>query len=177
MDGYCDTQDALASRQSKERCLEILKDPHVGAFALIRYAAYLLVSFGLLHELFVCDSIAGIGWLYVVSRSLTAGSALRLPNARKNGMLAAFTEQADHRAVGGILTVLTLLSAAGFGFFSAKRGIAGVVFSVPVTLWYCRMVMKRFGGVTGDTTGYYLQVIEQCLLVGLLVGGYILQWL
>ena len=39
-DGFLDTSDALHSYQSRERKLEILKDSHVGAFAVIRFAIY-----------------------------------------------------------------------------------------------------------------------------------------
>ena len=35
LDGFLDTQDALSSWQTKERRLEILKDSHAGAFAII----------------------------------------------------------------------------------------------------------------------------------------------
>ena len=35
MDGFLDTQDALSSWQSEEKRLEILKDPHAGAFAIL----------------------------------------------------------------------------------------------------------------------------------------------
>ena len=35
LDGFCDTCDALSSHQSRERKLEILKDSHTGAFAII----------------------------------------------------------------------------------------------------------------------------------------------
>ena len=45
LDGFCDTSDALASHQSRERKLEILKDSNIGAFALIDCAVYLLALF------------------------------------------------------------------------------------------------------------------------------------
>ena len=35
LDGYLDTMDALSSWREKQRRLEILKDPHAGAFAII----------------------------------------------------------------------------------------------------------------------------------------------
>ena len=35
VDGFMDTMDALCSNQGRERKLEILKDPHTGAFACI----------------------------------------------------------------------------------------------------------------------------------------------
>ena len=36
LDGYADTCDALSSYGDREKKLEILKDPHCGAFAVIR---------------------------------------------------------------------------------------------------------------------------------------------
>ena len=171
MDGFCDTSDALASWQDKERRLEILKDTNVGAFALIRYGVYLLVSFALLYELFLRGADAGIGFLFVLSRCFAAWSVMTMPNARKDGMLAAFTEKADRSAVGIILTLLSAIGTAGWVWYTFPSGIVGLVLCVPVTLWYRNMAKKRFGGVTGDTTGFYLQIIELTLLVGLLAGG------
>ena len=42
MDGYMDTVDALSSHQPKERKLEILKDSHCGAFAILYCGIYLV---------------------------------------------------------------------------------------------------------------------------------------
>ena len=50
MDGFMDTSDALASWQSRERRLEILKDSHVGAFAVLGCAGYLLLHAAVLSE-------------------------------------------------------------------------------------------------------------------------------
>ena len=36
LDGYCDTHDALASHAGPEKRQEILKDPHIGAFGVMR---------------------------------------------------------------------------------------------------------------------------------------------
>lgn len=46
MDGFMDTSDALASWQSPEKRLEILRDSHVGAFAVLGCAGYLLLDAG-----------------------------------------------------------------------------------------------------------------------------------
>ena len=43
LDGFCDCCDALASHQSRERKLEIMKDSAAGAFAVICCCAYLLL--------------------------------------------------------------------------------------------------------------------------------------
>ena len=51
LDGYADTCDALSSYGDREKKLEILKDPHCGAFAVIRlcsyFAAYLALCLAL----------------------------------------------------------------------------------------------------------------------------------
>ncbi len=171
MDGYCDTSDALASLQDKERGLEILKDSHIGAFALIRFSTHLLFSFGLLYELFLRGYDHGIGFLYILSRCFAAYSAITMPNARKDGMLVAFTAKADRRSAGIILALLTTVAAAGWIWYTFPDGLAGIALCLPVTLWYRSIARKRFGGVTGDTTGYYLQITELTMLAGLLLGG------
>ena len=51
LDGYMDTMDALHSYQKKEKKLEILKDPHIGAFSVIMAAVYGLMYTGFLSEI------------------------------------------------------------------------------------------------------------------------------
>ena len=177
MDGYCDTSDAFASWKDKEHGLEILKDPHVGAFALIRYGVYMLISFAFLYEIYTRGYGNGIGGLYVVSRCFAAWSAMTMPNARKSGMLAAVTPKIDRRAAVVVLLLLTAAGLAGFSWLSYPYGLIGILLCLPVTFWYGRVAKKRFGGVTGDTTGYYLQLVELTLIVGLLLGGLISEWL
>ena len=77
LDGFCDTVDALSSRQTREKKLEILKDPHIGTFAVLGCVVYFLLSFGLWVQLArTWQSVAVIGLCFVVSRSLTALSAV-----------------------------------------------------------------------------------------------------
>ena len=42
-DGFLDVSDSLCSYGSREKKLKILKDPHIGAFAVIRLAVYYLI--------------------------------------------------------------------------------------------------------------------------------------
>ena len=50
LDGYADTTDALSSYGEKEKKLEILKDPHTGAFAVIGLCVYFLADAALWSE-------------------------------------------------------------------------------------------------------------------------------
>ncbi|MFR7551676.1 MAG: adenosylcobinamide-GDP ribazoletransferase [Acutalibacteraceae bacterium] len=47
LDGYADTCDALASHAPPEKKREILRDPHLGAFAAIRLCCYFVASFAI----------------------------------------------------------------------------------------------------------------------------------
>ena len=47
LDGYADTCDALCSYGDTKKKLDILKDPHCGAFAVIRLCSYFVAYFAL----------------------------------------------------------------------------------------------------------------------------------
>ena len=97
MDGYLDTVDALSSHQTREKKLAIMKDANCGAFAVIYGGVYLLAYAGFAYEVFAAGHILLICPLFVLSRALSGLCAVNLPNARKSGMLCAFTS-GDSRA-------------------------------------------------------------------------------
>ena len=86
LDGYLDTMDALSSWREKERRLEILKDSHAGAFAVIMGGVWFVTELGAASEISVeiFPAFAGIFW---VSRCFSALSVLWFPNAnpKRNG--------------------------------------------------------------------------------------------
>lgn len=51
MDGFLDVTDARASHAPVEKKLEILKDPHTGAFAIIGCCVYLLLYVAVFGEM------------------------------------------------------------------------------------------------------------------------------
>ena len=113
MDGFMDTMDALHSYSPKERKLEILKDSHIGAFAVIMLAVYGLVYLGAFSEVesnvmlkIVCSS-------FFLSRCLCGISAVSFPLAKKDGTLYLFADSSQKRIVKGSLY---LQSAACIGF-------------------------------------------------------------
>lgn len=52
LDGFADTCDALCSYGDREKRLEILKDPHVGAFAILWIGALLVAQLGLFAQVY-----------------------------------------------------------------------------------------------------------------------------
>ena len=174
MDGYMDTVDALASHQPRERKLEILKDPNCGAFAVIYAGVYLLLSFGLFFELYRADIVPVICPVFVISRSLSALCAVNIRNARRSGMLAAFTKNTERASANAALAAVLIMSSAAAVLISPAAGSITVLSAAISVMIYCAAVVRQFGGVTGDTSGFFLQICELLCLAGALLGGHLL---
>ena len=171
LDGYADTCDALSSYGDREKKLEILKDPHCGAFAVIYGGVYLLAYAGFAYEVFAAGHILLICPLFVLSRALSGLCAVNLPNARKSGMLCAFTSGVQRRTATAALALAGLTAVATMVWMSPAVGGMAAAFAVVSALKYRRFALAQFGGVTGDTSGFFLQLCEFCGLIGIWIGG------
>lgn len=161
MDGFLDTMDALSSYQPKERRLEILKDPHTGAFAIISCGLYLVAEVGIYSSVNE-KSILLISLSFILSRALSGLSVLRFPQARKagDGLVATFSENAKRNVdfvflLGYIIVVSIFLAILG-----GISGAAVVITALLVFVYYHHMTLEKFGGITGDLAGYFLQLVE-----------------
>ncbi len=173
MDGFIDTVDALASRQSRERKLEILKDPHVGAFAIIYSIVYFLLYLGLVYQLLFLGQIRLILAPFILSRALSGLSAITMPNARQSGMLYSFTRDTD-KTVSMLLLIGALVSSTLLVLYlSPANGIVAILFAIVTFFLYSNMAKRHFGGVTGDTSGFFVQICELAFLAGALIGMYL----
>lgn len=170
MDGFMDTGDALASWQSKERRLEILKDSHVGAFAVLGCAGYLLGHAALLSEANAASG-AMLACVFMLSRALSAWALAAFKSARPQGMLDAFAQAAHKRMV----TISCAVYAAICALIWAMMGLGlacACLLAAALCVWYYRhMAYKQFGGVTGDLAGWFLQVTELALTAVIVLGG------
>jgi len=172
MDGFMDALDALGSRRPREEMLRILKDSHVGAFAVMGCALYLALDAAALSELPVREALA-LAAGFVVSRAMSAFFVSVLPAARPDGMAKAFKDAQDEAGVDAVKRA-SVAWAVGFGLLMVWLAPTGAVIALcwaaAAVLLYMR-VIKRFGGVTGDLAGWFLQVCELGFAVALAIGG------
>ena len=170
LDGFCDTCDALSSHQSRERKLEILKDSHTGAFAIICCGLYLLVFFAAWCQVEAAGRTAlvlGLG--PVLSRSLSGLFAVTLPNARGTGLLATFTGPMDAARARVVLAVWAIAAAAAMVFLSPWTGVGVLAGAALACVYYVATAKRQFGGVTGDLAGFFLQLCELGMVLGAVV--------
>ena len=161
VDGLLDTADALSSWRDRERRLEILKDSHAGAFAVITACVYFLAWFGAYSELIAfSDGIVLMALGFMVSRCLSGIGVVSFPKARADGTVAEFSKQSENRLVQGVLIFYLVVLFILMILVSPLKGIITFVTALLIFAWYYHMAMKYFGGTTGDLSGYFLCLCE-----------------
>ena len=160
MDGYCDTVDALSSQQGRERRLEILKDPHAGAFAVIFAGIWLVVCFACFASISTYQNLWIIGFGYILSRALSGLAVVTFPGARKKGMLGSFAGSADRGSVIAAMLAYILISIIFLVILGGWRGVIAAVVDLVVFWYYHHSSMRKFGGITGDLAGWFVQMAE-----------------
>lgn len=173
LDGLMDTADALSSYQSKERRLEILKDSHAGAFAILVCIVYFLAYFGFLSELSK-PLVPLIGFGFFFSRTLSGLAVTLFPCAKDSGLAATFSGSADRRRTCLILLIELIVCGVFIIYQNPFIGAIQVTVAILFFGYYYLMSKKKFGGITGDLAGWFLQLCELCMLMAVIVGGTIL---
>ena len=173
LDGLLDTADAMSSWQERERRLEILKDSHAGAFAIIMGCSYFVLALGVWSEMDL-KVLPVAGLIFVVSRTLSSLALSTFPKANKSGSLSMFSDAAQKRILL-ITLALWLIVCAGVGIcLDWKQTILLFVTAAVVYGSYYRLAMKQFGGTTGDIAGFFTQTCELACAFVIMLGGKLL---
>lgn len=165
VDGFMDTMDAFHSYQPRERKLEILKDSHIGAFAVIMSGAYGLIYMAAFSEIQNKELLQIVCAGFFLSRCLSGISVVSFPAAKKEGLLYLFASNAQKNIVRGALYLQGALSVGFMMWQSLYAGaIVAIVAICAFAYYYCRS-RKELGGITGDTAGYFVLICEGCMVV------------
>ena len=168
MDGFCDTVDALCSHQEREKCLEIMKDSRAGAFAVIFAGVYLLTNFGLASEVSGRPGVYCL--IFALSRAVSVLSVTGYQNARGEGMLATFQKPAARKLVRRVAWGWIAVCALCMDLADLYAGTGALLAAVIVWNRYHAAALKRFGGITGDTSGFLVQTLELAMMAGMYAG-------
>ena len=173
VDGYMDTMDAFHSYKSREEKLEIMSDPHIGAFSVIMLALYYILFIGFYSETGCARDVILVGAGFVISRILSAFMVVFLRPARGNGMLKYFSDTAGKAVVVTFLVIeMAALNTLLVVFISPVVLIETAV-AVLFAIYYKYRCYKELGGVTGDTAGYFVTVTELLMCMTVAICGMI----
>ena len=151
-DGFMDTMDALHSYRDRERKLEILKDSHIGAFAVICFVMYELIYLGAVSMITEKEQILVLAAGFFLSRTLSEA----------------------HRRV--VLTALYLQLVLCVGLMlavSVKTGALACAAAGLTYAYYRQKSYQEFGGITGDLAGYFVTLCEGVMAVLVAAAGLI----
>lgn len=164
LDGFLDTSDALSSFKTMEEKLEILKDSHAGAFAIIMGCCYFTLNFGACSSLTLrAVRLLAVG--YVLSRSMSGLAVVTFKKAKNSGLLYAFSDSAQAEIVKKTMIAYIILCGILLILMDPIPGICVYVCAWLTFFWYRQMAYKKFGGITGDLAGFFLQIVELAMMV------------
>jgi adenosylcobinamide-GDP ribazoletransferase len=160
-DGLMDTCDAVFSHATPERRLEIMRDPHAGAFGVVGIVCGVALKIAAVDALPATirpqTLILGPGlgrWAIVLL-------ATTFPYGRKEGLGAPLKAAAKP----GTLAIATVVPAAAcvlVGPVGVACGIAASVLALALGRW----LMHLLPGLTGDCYGAVCEVVETIVWLG-----------
>lgn len=168
LDGYMDCCDAILSRRDLQTRQKILKDSHVGAFAVIGAAVLFLLQFAAFCDLALLAARGVLLLLPVVSRSVCALAVTTLAPMGTSQYAGAFFDEKKLPQLLILAAELVLSLTAGFVFFGkgviclAVTGVCAAIFAL--------LGKKQLGGMSGDISGFALTLGELC---GILSASYL----
>lgn len=168
LDGLCDSADGLLSHLTRERRLEVMAEPGIGAFGVGSAFAVLLLRWASLAA--IRPSLLLVAALWSASRTWMAAAAVGVPYARPGGGLAsAFLGDGPRRPVLVPVSIAGMAAALLLGIvWRPVVGPAAIGAGTIAAVAVVALAWRRLGGFTGDVLGAAGMVGET---VGLLVAS------
>jgi adenosylcobinamide-GDP ribazoletransferase len=161
LDGLADTADAAFAPVPRERRLKILSDVYHGTFAVVTVLLIVVIKIAALASLDARGAAAAVALAIVGGRGVLPLAIRAFPVARACGMGAATREGATISAVVIGLAITTLAALVLLGW----AGLAVVAGLIAATLIVGSWLTGRFGGLTGDSYGAIIELIDAIALV------------
>ncbi|MBK5963194.1 adenosylcobinamide-GDP ribazoletransferase [Thiocystis minor] len=170
LDGLADSADAwVGGLASRERTLEIMKDPRSGPAAVTAIALVLIAKWAGLAALIAHGESWLLLWIPLLARTQLPLLLLTTPYARKRGMASDQVNQLPRRAawMAGVLVLAGCPLSLGWigGLTGVLMGLALVLGSLLILLLARRSMLARIAGFTGDTAGALVEITETLLLL------------
>ncbi|MBF0457901.1 MAG: adenosylcobinamide-GDP ribazoletransferase [Nitrospirae bacterium] len=188
LDGVSDTFDALAAKRTPTDRLLIMKSGAAGPIGVAAIVLTLLLKYALLKNLLMNAQISSAFVLltYPAAGRFAATAAMFTgKSARSEGLGCIFIEHTGAKefslAAGFMFLIVTLLNLSlntGCGVPCVSFHSIAIIIIIAVAAKISgSFFLKRFGGLTGDTLGAFIEVSELIFLIYLTIttGGHLCQ--
>jgi adenosylcobinamide-GDP ribazoletransferase len=159
LDGLADCCDGLFSAKSKERRLEIMRDPHLGTFGALGLFLFLIMKVFAVGSLPEAIAMPVLVVAPALARFFLLPAGMMAP-ARLDGLGFQFKDSLGR----GRILLAAVLPMAGMVFYGWQFLAAGI-FSAMVGAGVLLLARSRIGGLTGDVLGMLVEVAELAFLL------------
>lgn len=169
LDGLADTADAwVGGFGDPERTLKIMKDPSCGPIGVLSLVAVCLLKFAALYVLLEQHLNTFLILVPMLGRSVPLFLFLTTAYVRDKGLGRSITDFIPKKLTW-IVFVITITLLCVFKWLGL---IALIIFFI--LLFYLRaLFIKRIGGITGDTVGAAIELIETGLMLSFVMASFI----
>jgi adenosylcobinamide-GDP ribazoletransferase len=158
-DGLLDTCDGLFGGHNAQERLRIMKDEHVGAFAVLGGIMLILVKYAALMA--SADRMQSLLLAPLLGRWGMSLAVVFCPYARAEGLGRAMKDHAGWREVF-LATFLVFFAAA---MMATEQSLLAIALAGIVTLVVAVFSLGRLPGLTGDIYGAICESVEAAVLL------------
>lgn len=154
LDGLADCADAwVGGLGSRERSLQIMKDPSAGPIAVLILLLILLLKFTAVYVLIQHNNLISLMLAPLLGRTSILMLMLSTPYVRPHGMAEKLMQNLPFHEARWVVVVSLVFA----GLF---MGWANVLLACGLVLWVRYAAIMRLGGVTGDVYGAAVELVE-----------------
>lgn len=170
LDGLADSADGWAGgTKSTDRSeiaratLEIMKDPRSGPAAVTTLVLVLVLKYAALGAIVAKEEWVAIVAIPIIARTFVMVLLLTTAYARERGLARMMQEAIPVKLSWLLILAILLALPVIFNWL----GLVLIVSAIAVFLVLRSMMVTRIGGLTGDTAGAMVEIMEAVLLIEL----------
>ena len=163
LDGFMDVVDAVCSWRDLEKRRAILKDSHVGSFAVVWCVFLILAGFAMFSAVPAATDMRAILFVPMVSRCCSALAIMRL----KTMNTSQYANTANYPKWHQMLLVIMIILCLGLGFAFDRKCSFSLMIGL---LGYCVALRKSYRslqGMNGDISGFCICISELCAVAAM----------
>ncbi len=162
LDGFIDSMDGLLSGKGEKKILKIMRDSRIGSFGVLAVIFLILLKLSFLNEI-----VSGIRYpililMPIISRWAVVYAAKKFPYAREtSGTGEPFAKFIGTRE----LIYATVFTAILAILLMQLKGIIILFIAFLILLLLTSWINKKIHGMTGDTYGAIIEIVEVVILI------------
>lgn len=158
LDGFMDCCDAIFSRRNLEERQRILKDSHVGAFAVLGVNVLFLLTFSLFLTAELEEKLWVLVFLPAVTRACSAAAVGMIHPLGSSSYAGAYRARV-HWGHTVVVVLIGVGCAAASVALCGRAGLSAVA-AILGSIAGLRYAVRQLGGMSGDVSGFAITLGE-----------------